>query len=98
MTAKIELAEGDGEACVKVAGRLEESAARELVDLCRDREGPLLIDVEEVVSLDRASAEMLRDLRTRGARVVGASPYILMLLNGSPGALDAATCSKKEEE
>jgi len=97
MTTRIDVAEGERGACIKVAGRLEEPAACELLDLCRDREGPLLIDVEEISSLDRASVETLRDLRAAGARIVGASPYIAMLLNGGPEDPEAATSSEKEE-
>ena len=81
-----------------MSGRLEEASARELVDVCHRQRGIVLIDLEELISLDRASVEALQDLRASGARVVGASHYIQMLLNGRPEGPAAAGSSRNEKE
>ncbi len=62
--------------------------------------GALLIGLEDLVSADRAAIETLQDLRAAGARLVGASPYIAMLLNGRPDAPAGGTDPhlKKENE
>jgi hypothetical protein len=81
LTARIDLSEGDGTVSVRVAGRLDGEAARLLLELCRPRTGRLSVNVEDLVSIERASVETLQDLRAAGARIVGATPYIAMLLN-----------------
>jgi hypothetical protein len=100
LTARIDLSEGVGGSSVRVAGRLEEAAARELLELCRHRTGWLLVDLAELVSADRVGTEILKDLRDAGARIVGASPYIRMLLNGGldPEVSAPITDSTKEDE
>ena len=98
LTARIDVTEQTGSASVRVAGRLDESAALELLELCHHRMGALVIDLEDLVSADRAAIETLQDLRAAGARVVGASPYITMLLNGRPDARAAGTDHEIKEE
>jgi hypothetical protein len=100
LTARIDVTEETGSASVRVAGRLDESSAHVLLELCHDRMGALLIGLEDLVSADRAAIETLQDLRAAGARLVGASPYMAMLLNGRPDALAAGADHeiKKEKE
>jgi hypothetical protein len=98
LTARIDVAHGAEGACLRVAGRLEGSAAQELLEVCRRQRGVLFIDLEELLSLDHTSVETLQELRAAGARIVGASPYIAMLLNGRPDSPVAAMDSEKEEE
>jgi anti-anti-sigma regulatory factor len=98
LTARIDLVEGAAGTSVQVAGRLDERAARELVDACSRRQGALTVDLRELVSADRFAVEALRGLRSAGARLVGASPYIATLLNGGPSHPAAGTDSKREDE
>ncbi len=98
LIARIDVTEQAGGASLRVAGRLEESSARELLELCHRRTGALLIDLEDLVSADCAAIETLQNLRAAGANVVGASPYITMLLNERPDAPDARTDPALKEE
>jgi anti-anti-sigma regulatory factor len=98
LTARIDLTEAAGAVSVRIAGRLDEPAARELLELCRRRPGRLTLDLEELVSLDRAAAEMLKDLRDAGARIEGATPYVRMLLNGGMWETLPATDLEREDE
>jgi hypothetical protein len=98
LDARIDLVEGAGGCSVRVVGRLEEPAGRELLELCGSRRGVLILDLEDLVSADRAAVGILKDLRDAGARIVGASPYIAMLLNGSPNGVGTTNDSLKEDE
>jgi anti-anti-sigma regulatory factor len=98
LAARIDLSESTGGVSVRVAGRLEEAAARELLDLCRRPTGRLTLDLEDLISVDRAALETLKDLRAAGARIVGASPYVRMLLNGGMGAVPPAADPEEEDE
>lgn len=98
LTARIDLSEEATVTSVRVTGRLEESAARELLELCQHRTCRLLIDLTELVSVDRVGIDILKDLRDAGARIAGASHYIAMLLNGGPDAPAAAADAEEEDE
>jgi hypothetical protein len=87
LTARIDVAKGASGASVRVAGRLDESAARELWRLCLLQTGVLILDLEDLTSADPAALETLRGLRDRGCRIVGAWPYIRLLLDGAGGVL-----------
>jgi hypothetical protein len=97
LTARIDLTEEATVTSVRVAGRLEESAARELRELCQHRTGRFLIDLAELVSVDRAAIDILKDLHDAGAWIVEASPYIQILLNGG-ASLDGPSATSHEEE
>ena len=98
MTARIDLSEGTGAVSVRVAGRLEETTARELLELCRRQTGRITLDLEDLQSADRAAVETLKGLRDAGARIEGATPYVRMLLNGGTEAAPPAANSKEEDE
>jgi anti-anti-sigma regulatory factor len=98
LTARIDLSEEASVTSVRVTGRLEESAARELLELCQHRTGRLLIDLTELVSVDRVGIDILKDLRDAGARFAGASPYIQILLNSGAGPDSSPAMSHEEEE
>jgi len=98
LTARIDLGDGASGPSIRVAGRLDEPAARELLDVCRHRPGVLLVDLAELTSADRFAIEALRRIRSQGARIVGASPYITLLLDGEPVGPAAATKSRKHKE
>lgn len=82
---RIDLVESDDITTLRIAGRLGRDAAGQLESLCSKRAGPMTIDLEWLVSADNAGIEALRRLRAAGARLVRASPYIRLRLNGGPG-------------
>jgi anti-anti-sigma regulatory factor len=75
-----------GGVVIRVAGHLDDAAAAELRAQGRVRPGAPTVDLEHVVSMDAASIAALRALRDEGARVIGASRYIRLLLDGDGAA------------
>jgi anti-anti-sigma regulatory factor len=65
---------------VRLAGRLEREQSGELVTLCDEARKPVRLDLTDLVSADTVGLEALAVLRSRGAELVGASPYIAMQL------------------
>jgi hypothetical protein len=78
------LGEDSGVQVIRLAGWLEGEAVAELERVVSGRAEPLQIDLAEVRSADPAGLAVLRALRARGARLVGASPYIRLLLGTEP--------------
>jgi anti-anti-sigma regulatory factor len=70
---------------VRVSGQLDATGAAELHELCGARSGALILDLEELVAVDPAALATLRALREEGGRVIGASHYIRLLLDGDTG-------------
>ena len=71
----------DGERTVlQVAGRLESADLSELDKEIRSLDGPLVLDLSELLSADEAGIEKLRELLSAGAELRGASHYVQMLL------------------
>jgi hypothetical protein len=69
---------------VRVAGRLSVAQVPELIVAC-GAEGPLELDLSEVVSADPAGIEALQRIRARGAVLVGAPGYIQLKLDSTAG-------------
>ncbi len=65
---------------VRLEGWLEAEDVAELERVIGEGSGPIRLDVSELRSLDPAGLAVLRALRTAGASIVGASPYIRLLL------------------
>jgi len=74
-----------------VVMRLAGSLAGLDVGVLRDsvaRQGlPDRIDLSEVEFVDTEGARTLLDLEARGARLVGAEPYVELLLRAGPGSI-----------
>jgi len=85
VTYRIDCSTGAGGLAVRVSGQLDAAGAGELRELCRDRSGALILDLEELVAADAASLAALRALREEGGRLIGASHYIRLLLDGDAG-------------
>jgi hypothetical protein len=80
VTLHIVCVPADGEALVELHGRLSGPEIAEFQTACAAQGAPLRIGLE---NLSGASAEgilALKEQRARGARLVGASPYIELLL------------------
>jgi ABC-type transporter Mla MlaB component len=65
---------------LRLEGWLEGEAVPELERVVRSGSGPLRLDLSELRSADTAGLAVLRALRAAGASLVGASPYIRLLL------------------
>ena len=75
-----------GSTIVKVDGRLTVANLHDLEQLVGTVDGPALIDLSNLVSADDAGIATLRSLAGRGARLVGVTPYVALLL-ADEGAL-----------
>ena len=72
----------DGERHVlQVAGRLESANLSELEKEVRSVDGPLVLDLSQLLSADAVGIERLRELASTGAELRGGSHYIRMLLD-----------------
>ena len=69
-----------GSTIIKVDGRLTASNFYDLEQLVGTVDGPALIDLSNLVSADDAGIATLRSLAGRGARLVGVTPYVALLL------------------
>ncbi len=65
---------------VRLEGWLEGEAVAELERVVSEGSGALRLDLSELRSADTAGLAALRALRAAGASLVGASPYIKLLL------------------
>lgn len=65
----------------RLEGWLEGEAVAELERVIAGGSGPLRIDLAELRSVDKAGLAALRAHRAAGAAIVGASPYIRLLLS-----------------
>jgi hypothetical protein len=84
VTLRMALGEEPGVQVIRLAGWLEGEAVAELERVVSGCAEPLRIDLAELRSADPAGLTVLRALRARGARLVGASPYIRLLLGTAP--------------
>ena len=66
---------------LKIDGRLQSVDVSELDQETRSVEGPLTLDLSELMSADKAGVERLRELQAQGAEMRGASRYMQMLLD-----------------
>ena len=65
---------------LRIAGRLQCGDVSELDKEIRTVDGPLVLDLSELLSADTAGIERICDLQARGAELRGVSPYAQMLL------------------
>lgn len=64
----------------RLEGWLEGEAVAELERVALESAGPIRLDLSGLRSADTEGLHALRALRTTGATLVGASPYIRLLL------------------
>jgi ABC-type transporter Mla MlaB component len=80
---KAEVHDHERRRVVQLAGRLQRDQSAELVRLCDESPKPVRLDLAELVSVDAAGLETLVMLRSRGAELVGASPYLALQLKSA---------------
>lgn len=87
MTLQIVSVRAAGEARIELHGRLSGPEIAEFQAACAAQAPPLHIDLENLSGASPDGILALKEQRARGARLIGASPYIELLLSG--GASDA---------
>lgn len=65
---------------VRLEGSLEADVVAELERVVSEGSGPIRLELFQLRSVDEAGLAALRSLRAMGATIVGASPYIRLLL------------------
>ena len=80
MSVRITRAIDGQQTVLQVAGRLESADLSELDKEIRSLDGPLVLDLSELLSADEAGIEKLRVLAAGRAELRGASHYVQMLL------------------
>ena len=69
---------------MKLDGRLTGEAVLELRRVCEGVKGHLVLDLTDLQFADRQGVGVLRELRAQGTELIGASPYLRLLLDGTP--------------
>jgi len=71
-----------GVTTIKVDGRLMSEDTEELMRVCEGCDVPVVIDLSDLTFADDEGVEVLKKLRAGGATLVGARPYVAMVLKG----------------
>ena len=69
-----------GVTTVKADGRLLSADTAELIRACDVCPAPLVVDLSDLTFADDEGAEVLKKLRTDGATLQGARPYVAMVI------------------
>ena len=84
--------QGDSGLIVLIAGHLDAQHLGDLSDIVGDILGGLTLDLSELQSTDAESAKWLKSASFHGAEIVGASPYVALLIERSmPTPADSPT-------
>lgn len=81
MSFRIDVITDRGRAVVALAGKLTAEAAEELCKAAAPEPAAVVFDLSDVLFVDAVAAGVLRTLRDEGARLVGASRYVELLLD-----------------
>lgn len=65
---------------LKLDGRLTGDEAPEVRRVCAEVEGRVVLDLTDLQFADRQGVSVLRELRARGAQLIGVSHYLGLLL------------------
>ena len=66
---------------VRLVGRLAEPQVPDFLEVCALREGPLILELDELISADAVGFDALLRIKQQGARVVGLPEYIRLKLD-----------------
>ena len=69
-----------GVTTINADGRLMSEDAAELMRVCEGCDVPVVIDLSDLTFADAEGAEVLQKLRAAGATLVGARPYVAIVL------------------
>ena len=84
MTFKAEVVVDETRLTLRLAGRLDLEQSSELAHLYDQASGAVRLDLTDLLSADAAGLETLRTLRSRGALLIGLSPYLTLRLEVEP--------------
>ena len=70
---------------VRIDGRLVGDGATQLEHACRAARRPLVLDLTHLATADNTGVVTLRRLAGEGAHLLGVSPYMGLLLEGTVG-------------
>ena len=79
-----------------VDGRLTAAGLEELERLVGGVAGPVVMDLSNLLSVDDAGGAALRTLAGQGTRLVGASPYIALLLQDERESLGGSPKGRRD--
>lgn len=88
MTLRISTTSEAGQTIIKIDGRLQEGDMAEVSRVLGDATGPTALDLTDLQSVDRAAANLLRDIIAMGVELRAASPYVDLLLRVRSGPRD----------
>ncbi len=81
MTFRITSVSGTDETILRLEGRLGATGVKDLKKAMQAAPGTVLLDLSGLQSADAEGVLALRSFAAKGAKLVGASPYIRQLLN-----------------
>ena len=84
MPFKAEVVDDGGRITLRLAGRLDFEQSSELLHLYDETHGAMRLDLSDLLSADAVGLETLRTLRSRGAGLVGLTPYLGLQLDAEP--------------
>jgi len=83
MPFKAEVVDDGGRITLRLAGRLDLEQSSELLHLYDETRGATRLDLSDLLSADAAGLDTLRTLRSRGAGLVGLTPYLALQMEAS---------------
>jgi len=81
MSIRIDHTYSGSETVVHIAGHLAGVAVQEFQDMCDSFEEPFVVDLSSLLFADDEGINALRAIIDRGAQVLGASPFVELLLD-----------------
>ncbi len=90
MTLRIFAEAQDRRAVISLHGWLSAAEVSEVERVADEAQAPVTIDLAQLVGVDADGLQALRRQQERGARLVGASPFVELLLERTPGRDDTS--------
>lgn len=83
MSFRIEAQQNGAGAIVLISGELTGRGVVELEEFCRKTDGPICLDLDYLRLIESDGVELIRELVTRGVKLLRVSPYHKLLLGFS---------------
>ena len=84
MEIRIDITSEGPETIVRVAGRLSGVMVAQFREACDSIEGAFVVDLSNLLFADDAGIDTISAIVDKGAEVRGVSPFIQLLLDGTP--------------
>jgi len=85
MEIRIDITFEGSQTIVRIAGRLSGVAVAQLRKACDPIERHFVLELSNLLFADDAGIELIRTMGLKGAEVRGASPFVQLLLDDTPG-------------